>query len=220
VDDVLTDVEVRVVGSLIEKEMTTPDYYPMSLHALTNACNQSSNREPVVSYDDDLVARAIEPLRRKSLVRLVQQSGSRVSKYKHLVNETLGLVKPQTAVLAVLMLRGPQTLGELRTRASRLTEFESLDDVETALNQLMSRVPSALAVQLPRRPGQKEVRYAHLLAGEPSAEAIEAAEAHHGNSEGGGRSDRLGELERSVEELRREVTDLRGQLEAFRRQFE
>jgi uncharacterized protein YceH (UPF0502 family) len=220
VDDVLTDVEVRVVGSLIEKEMTTPDYYPMSLNALTNACNQSSNREPVVSYDDDLVARAIEPLRRKSLVRLVQQSGSRVSKYKHLVNETLGLVKPQAAVLAVLMLRGPQTLGELRTRASRLMEFESLDDVETALNQLMSRSPSALAMQLPRRPGQKEVRFAHLLAGEPSAEAIEAAESHHGNSDGGGRSDRLVELERSVEELRREVTDLRAQLEAFRRQFE
>jgi uncharacterized protein len=220
VDDVLTDVEVRVVGSLIEKEMTTPDYYPMSLNALTNACNQSSNREPVVSYDDDTVARAIEPLRRKSLVRLVQQSGSRVSKYKHLVNETLGLVKPQAAVLAVLMLRGPQTLGELRTRASRLVEFDSLDDVETALTQLMSRSPSALAVQLPRRPGQKEVRYAHLLAGEPSAEAIEAAEAHANSEADGGRSDRLVELERSVEELRREVADLRGQLEAFRKQFE
>jgi uncharacterized protein YceH (UPF0502 family) len=137
------------------------------------------------------------------------------------VNETLGLVKPQAAVLAVLMLRGPQTLGELRTRASRLVEFGSLDDVETALTQLMSRSPSPLAVQLPRRPGQKEVRYAHLLAGEPSVESLEAAESHHGNNDGGSsRSDRLVDLERSVEELRREVAELRGQLEAFRRQFE
>ena len=122
-DDLLTDVEVRVLGSLIEKELTTPDYYPMSLNALTNACNQSSNREPVVHYDEATVAGAIESLRKRSLVRVVQQSGSRVFKYRHLVNETLGLVARQAAVLDVLMLRGPQTLGELKTRAGRLANF-------------------------------------------------------------------------------------------------
>src|SRR5262245_611628 len=124
--DPLYDVEVRVLGSLVEKELTTPDYYPLSLNALTNACNQSSNREPVVDYDECTLARTIETLRVRSLVRIVQQSGSRVSKYRHLMNETLGLVTRQTSLLSVLMLRGPQTLGELKTRTARLAEYESL----------------------------------------------------------------------------------------------
>ena len=213
--DPLSDVEVRVLGSLIEKEMTTPDYYPLSLNALTNACNQSSNREPVVQYDDDTVARAIETLRKRSLARVVQQSGSRVSKYRHLVGETLGVVRPQLAVVAVLMLRGPQTLGELRTRATRFMTFENLDDVETALDQLAARTPSPLVVRLPRRPGQKEARFAHLLSGEPAPDAPESAiEPEEA------RPDRITALEESVEELRREVADLRNQLEAFRKQFE
>ena len=216
-DDLLTDVEVRVLGSLIEKEMTTPDYYPMSLNALTNACNQSSNREPVVQYDEATVAGAIESLRKRSLVRVVQQSGSRVFKYRHLVNETMGLVAKQAAVLDVLMLRGPQTLGELKTRTSRLAAFESLDDVETALEQLISRTPSPLAVPLERRVGQKEVRYGHLLAGEPTFEAPDTPEPA---TAGGRGPDRIAALEGSVEELRKEVADLRVQLEAFRKQFE
>ena len=216
-DDLLTDVEVRVLGSLVEKEMTTPDYYPMSLNALTNACNQSSNREPVVHYDDATVAGAIESLRKRSLVRVVQQSGSRVFKYRHLVNETLGLVAKQAAVLDVLMLRGPQTLGELKTRASRLTAYDSLDDVDTALEQLIARTPSPLAVRLERRPGQKEVRYGHLLAGEPTFDASDAPEP---TTPGGRGPDRIAALEAVVEELRKEVGDLRGQLEAFRKQFE
>src|SRR5690348_17286154 len=137
--------------------MTTPDYYPMSLNALTNACNQSSNREPIVHYDEGTVAGAVESLRKRSLVRVVQQSGSRVFKYRHLVNETLGLVSRQAAVLDVLMLRGPQTLGELRTRTARLAEFESLDDVETTLEQLITRQPSPLAAQLPRRSEERRV---------------------------------------------------------------
>ena len=215
--DLLTDVEVRVLGSLIEKEMTTPDYYPMSLNALTNACNQSSNREPVVHYDEAAVAGAIESLRRRSLVRVVQQSGSRVFKYRHLVNETLGLVAKQAAVLDVLMLRGPQTLGELKTRASRLTDFQSLDDVDTALEQLLSRTPAPLAVRLERRPGQTEVRYGHLLAGEP---AFEASDTDEPATTVGRGPDRIGALEGAVEELRREVADLRNQLEMFRKQFE
>lgn len=217
-DDLLTDVEIRVLGSLIEKEMTTPDYYPLSLNALTNACNQSSNREPVVHYDDATVAGAVEALRKRSLVRVVQQSGSRVFKYRHLVNETLGLVARQAAVLDVLMLRGPQTLGELKTRASRLAAFDSLDDVETSLEQLIARTPSALAAQLERRPGQKEVRFAHLLSGVPTFDAVDAPEpaAAHG-SRG---ADRIAALEGAVDELRREVADLRNQLEAFKKQFE
>jgi len=218
VDDLLTDVEIRVLGSLIEKEMTTPDYYPLSLNALTNACNQSSNREPVVHYDEATVAGAIESLRKRSLVRVVQQSGSRVFKYRHLVNETMGLVSRQAAVLDVLMLRGPQTLGELKTRASRLTAFESLDDVETSLEQLIARTPSPLATALERRPGQKEVRFAHLLSGVPTFDAVDAPEPAATSGPRGG--DRIAALEATVEELRREVADLRSQLEAFRRQFE
>ena len=217
-DDLLTDVEIRVLGSLIEKEMTTPDYYPMSLNALTNACNQSSNREPVVHYDEATVAGAIESLRKRSLVRVVQQSGSRVFKYRHLVNETLGLVARQAAVLAVLMLRGPQTLGELKTRASRLTGSESFDDVDTSLEQLIARTPSALATRLERRPGQKEVRFAHLLSGVPTYDAVDAPEPAAASGPRG--ADRIAALEASVEELHREVADLRSQLDAFRKQFE
>ena len=217
-EDRLTDVEARVLGSLIEKEMTTPDYYPMSLNALTNACNQASNREPVVHYDEATVAGAIESLRKRSLVRVVQQSGSRVFKYRHLVNETLGLVSRQAAVLGVLMLRGPQTSGELKTRASRFTTFESLDDVETSLEQLIARVPSPLATALERRPGQKEVRYAHLLSGVPTYEAVDAPEPSAASGPRG--ADRLTALEATVEELRREMADLRSQLETFRKQFD
>jgi uncharacterized protein YceH (UPF0502 family) len=218
VADLLTDVEIRVLGSLIEKEMTTPDYYPMSLNALANACNQSSNREPIVHYDEGTVAGAVESLRKRSLVRVVQQSGSRVFKYRHLVNETLGLVSRQAAVLAVLMLRGPQTLGELKTRASRLSAFEDLDDVETSLEQLMARAPSPLAIVLERRPGQKEVRYAHLLSGVPTYDAVDAPDLPATAGPRG--ADRIAALEATVEELRREVADLRNQLEAFRKQFE
>jgi uncharacterized protein YceH (UPF0502 family) len=213
--DVLTPVEVRVLGSLIEKELTTPDYYPMSLNALTNACNQSSNRDPIVHYDESTVAGAIDSLRKQSLVRVVQQSGSRVFKYRHLVNETLGLVAKQTAVLDVLMVRGPQTLGELRTRATRLVEFENLDDVETALEQLIARAPSPLASRLERKPGQKEVRFAHLLSGE-----VVYDEPDETDPRGEARPDRVRALEEAVEALRREVADLRSQLDAFRKQFE
>ena len=165
-DDRLTDVEVRVLGSLIEKEMTTPDYYPMSLNALTNACNQTSNRDPIVHYDEGTVAHAIETLRVRSLVRAMQQSGSRVTKFRHLVGETMGLTARYTAVLGVLMLRGPQTLAEIKTRAGRLTNFDTLDEVESILDGMIDRQPAPLATRLPLRSGQKELRYAHLLAGE------------------------------------------------------
>ena len=220
-NDLLTDVEVRVLGSLIEKEMTTPDYYPLSLNALTNACNQTSNRDPVVHYDEGTVAKAIETLRVRSLVRAVQQSGSRVTKYRHLVGETMGLTARYTAILGVLMLRGPETLAELRTRASRLASFETLDEVEAALNAMMERQPVSLVVRLPRRPGQKETRYAHLLAGEVTYDVPDAPDEREVPSTSrGGQSDRLGALEAEVAQLRQEVADLRAQLEDFRRQFE
>jgi uncharacterized protein len=217
VNDQLTDVETRVLGALIEKEKTTPENYPLSLNALTNACNQSSNRDPVVAYDEATVATALETLRVRSLARAVQQSGSRVTKYRHLAGETLGLTAQQAAVLCVLMLRGPQTLGELKTRTARLAEFESLDDVETAVNQLMARESPAIATRLERRAGQKEARYAHLLAGEVefhTPDPTPASPRTHADP------DRLSALEDGIEELRREVADLRSQLEAFRKQFE
>ena len=215
-DDRLTNEEVRVLGSLIEKEMTTPEYYPLSLNALTNACNQSSNREPVVQYEEATVAAALDTMRRRSLVRAVQQSGSRVTKYRHLAGETLGITGPQAALMCVMMLRGPQTLNELKTRGTRLFTFENLDDVETALNQLMARESPSLATQLERRPGQKEVRYAHLLAGEPTVvDAPEPAAARTGRD-----VDRIAELEHALDEVRKEVADLRAQLDTFRKQFE
>jgi hypothetical protein len=215
VDDLLTDVEARVLGSLIEKEMTTPDYYPLSLNALTNACNQSSNRDPVVQYDEGLVARAVESLRARGLVRAIQQSGSRVMKYRHLAGDTMSLDARQAAVLGVLMLRGPQTLAELRTRAGRLTSFESLEDVEAPLNGLIAREPSPLVARLPRRAGQKEARYAHLLSGEV---AFDTPDSTGSRAEPDG--ERIGALEEALGELRKEVADLRTQLDAFRKQFE
>jgi uncharacterized protein YceH (UPF0502 family) len=216
VDDRLTNEEIRVLGSLIEKEMTTPEYYPLSLNALMNACNQSSNREPVVLYEEATVATAVESMRRRSLARAVQQSGSRVTKYRHLVGETLGITGQQAALMCVMMLRGPQTLNELKTRGTRLFNFESLDDVETALNQLLARESPSLATRLERRPGQKEVRYAHLLAGEPIVVDTPEQAAVRTDSA----VDRIGVLEHALEEVRKEVADLRAQLDTFRKQFE
>ena len=216
-DTPLTEVETRVLGALIEKEMTTPEYYPLSLNALTNACNQSSNREPVVDYDEGTVIAAVESLRKRSLARAVPQSGSRVTQYRHLVAETLGLTERQAALMCVLTLRGPQTLAELKTRGTRLATFEDLDDVETAMNQLMARESPRLVTRLERRPGQKEARYAHLLAGEVTSDSAEPAVAV---GRGVTASDRIGELEHGLDELRKEVADLRAELESFRKQFE
>src|SRR3954467_10812569 len=158
----LNATEVRVLGSLIEKEITTPDYYPLSLNALTNACNQSSNRNPVVHFDEAAVEQALDSLRQKNLIHMVQRSDSRVSKYRHVVMETMNLNRPEIAVIDVLMLRGPQTVGEIRTRTNRLYDFVGLEHVESVLQGLIQRQP-ALIVRLPRQTGQKEVRIAHLL---------------------------------------------------------
>jgi uncharacterized protein len=196
----LTDAEVRVLGSLIEKEITTPDYYPLSLNALLAACNQSSNRSPVLHLDEDAVARAADSLREKQLVHLVDRGESRVTKYRHVVYEAMGLGRPAIAVMCVLMLRGPQTIGEIRTRTNRLYDFSSLEEVEITLNSLMSG-EAPLIVRLPRHTGQKEVRYAHLLSGEVKITEPEPE------------LDRIGKLEKEVEDLKR-------QFEQFRKQFE
>ena len=212
----LTDVEIRVVGSLIEKESTTPDNYPLSLNALTNACNQTSNREPVVDYDEDTIQHAVEALRKRNLVRAVQQSGSRVLKYRHMMADTMTLQPRQAAALCVLMLRGPQTVGEIKTRTERLASFDSLEQVEETLNDLIDRPAGALVVRLPRRPGQKEARFAHLLAGDVAVDTTDAEPPVRASAS----VDRIAVLEQTVAELRSEVAELRGQLEAFRRQFE
>ncbi|PYS56047.1 MAG: DUF480 domain-containing protein [Acidobacteria bacterium] len=214
-DQLLNETEVRVLGSLIEKEITTPEYYPLSLNALTNACNQSSNRNPVVHFDEETVARAMDSLRKKNLVHVVHKDDSRVTKYRHVMAETIGLDIPEIAVMCVLMLRGPQTVGEIRTRSNRIHDFQDLEEVETTLNALIAREPSALAVRLPRQTGQKEVRYAHLLSGEVALDnpdpAMIRAQAD---------SERIAKLEEITEELRKEVEDLRNQFEQFRKQFE
>jgi uncharacterized protein YceH (UPF0502 family) len=214
VDDPLTDVDVRVLGALIEKAMTTPEYYPLSLNALANACNQSSNRDPVVQFDEEAVAHSIESLRRRGLVRAVKRSDSRVTKFQHIVHEAMNLDAREAAVLCVLMLRGPQTMGELKTRTARLADFESPADIESVLNGLIERQGNALVRRLPRRHGQKEVRYAHLLSGEVSTDAPEPATV-------GVRADseRISALEEAVMELTKEVSDLQTRLEAFRKQF-
>ena len=210
----LSPIEVRVLGCLIEKELSTPDHYPLSLNALTSACNQLSNREPVMSLDESAVMQSIDTLRRGGFVRSIQAVGSRVPKYQHLLAEKDELSRAELAVLGVLALRGPQTQGEVRTRASRLMPDDDSSGLDSALEALISR-ESPVVARLARRPGQKEVRYAHLLAGEVTEAAEEApsAPAVAGN-------DRISALEELVTELRREVADLRAQLGEFRKQFE
>ena len=217
----LSPVEVRIVGALLEKEVTTPEYYPLSLNALTLACNQKSNRDPVVSLADETVAAALEPLRGRGLVFFVHESGSRVEKYRQRLSEVLNLDRRELAVLCVLMLRGFQTVGELRERTQRLYAFDDLAAVESCLNRMMERSPVPLAVKLPKLSGSKEPRYAHLLSGIPEASDTETT--HGTASDQVGRSsqvERIGALEHDVAALKQEVADLRSHLAEFRKQFE
>lgn len=217
----LTDVEVRVLGSLVEKQSATPDSYPLSLSALTAACNQLSNREPVMRLDESAVDQAATALRRRSLLRTIQPIGSRVMKYEHLLAEVLGLDARERAVLGVLLLRGPQTAGELHARTARLAEFAGLAEVEATLEALLAREPEPLVARLPRRPGRKEARYAHLLAGEVAADAPEAAHAADaGASPTPADDERVAALERAMDELRTELAALRAELAEFRAQFQ
>jgi len=239
----LNEDECRVLGSLVEKEITTPEYYPLSLNALMNACNQKSNREPVTNLDEPAVRQALHSLDGQSLVRSVSASDSRVTKYEHRLQEAFNFYRHEIAILCVLLLRGPQTPGELRTRAERMHHFDDLSAVHSSLNHLMQRDPPLVKV-LPRQPGTKEARYAHLLSGDvAAAEHVDRAEAPEASSNepqkgtGAGSpahqkatpqeassnsvdSARLDRLEGEVVALRDEVIALRQQFAAFRKQFE
>jgi uncharacterized protein YceH (UPF0502 family) len=225
VDALLNEVEVRVIGSLIEKQVTTPEYYPLTLNALVNACNQLSNREPVVAYDEKTVARALESLREKNLAYVFYGSDSRVPKYKHVMMEIFHLAPPELAVMCVLMLRGPQTIGEIRGRTGRLYEFADLPEVEATLENLLARDDPAMVARLPRMAGQKEARYAHLLAGEVSVVGAVAEQPRAPRTEAAvlevrAENEKVSRLEAEVETLRREVAYLREQFEDFKKQFE
>ncbi len=213
----LTETEVRVLGSLIEKDITTPEYYPLSLNALVNACNQKSNRDPVMQLHEDAVRDALGGLQERRLAGPAGGADSRVPKYEHRLQEVFNFTRPEIAVLCVLLLRGPQTPGELRGRSERIHRFEALDDVQSALQKLMQRDPALVKV-LPRQPGTKEARWAHLFSGDVAREAAQMARTAGDRSSGDG--ERIARLEEEVSALHREVGDIKDQLERFRKQFE
>jgi len=210
-DILLTDDEVRVLGCLMEKEMATPDYSPLTLNALLNACNQKSNRDPVVSYDEATVVYGLNGLRERNLIR--QSNIGRVAKYEQIFAQNLKLVTKEQAIICILLLRGPQTVGEIRTRTERLYAFSTLDEVQTSITNLEDM---QLVSRLPRQPGRKESRYAHLLSGQPEekpAETIIRAKAAP-------EADRMGELQQQIDELREEMQRLREEFAIFRSRFE
>jgi uncharacterized protein YceH (UPF0502 family) len=218
----LTSIEARVLGSLIEKEITTPEYYPLSLNALTNACNQKSNRDPVLHLEESEIRRALNHLESQSLVRSVSASDSRVTKFEHRLQDAFNFYRPEIAIICELLLRGPQTPGELRTRASRMHAFDDLESVHSALQRLAKREPP-LVTLLPRQPGTKEARYAHLLGDSLPAVAAapEISAAPHDRPPTRETSpDRIETLAEEVAQLREQVADLQSQFAAFRRQFE
>jgi hypothetical protein len=207
--DELSAEEVRVLGCLIEKEATTPEQYPLTLNSLTLACNQATNREPVVSYDQDVVTGALNDLREKHLTRVLLPAHGRVTKYRQVLGEAWALTGQELAVLAVMMLRGPQTLNELKTRTERYeADLDDMGGVEGVLERLAAR-PEPLVVLLGRQPGQREDRYAQLLGGPPDLERLNAAPA----GPHPGRANRLDQLEEEVRRLRSELDDLRVQLQ-------
>jgi uncharacterized protein len=214
----LTPIETRVLGALIEKDITTPDYYPLSLNALVNACNQKNNRDPVMTIDESAVRDALATLQEKRLAGPASGADSRVPKYEHRLQEVFNFDRREVAVVCVLLLRGAQTPGELRGRTDRMYHFEALEDVISTLDRLAQREPP-LACVLPRQPGTKESRYMHLFSGEP-AEGIAAAPAPELATHSSSSSDRLAHLEEEVISLRRELADVQQQLAAFRKQFE
>jgi hypothetical protein len=215
---VLSDVEARVLGSLIEKDITTPDYYPLSLNALVNACNQKNNRDPVMNLDESAVRDALNGLHDDGLAGPASGADGRVTKYEHRLQETFNFTRGETAILCVLLLRGPQTPGELRGRSERMHQFEDLDAVQFTLQRLMQREPPIVKV-LSRQPGTKESRYVHLLSGDvediPGVPHPPAKLFGDPDEEG-----RISFLEGEVATLRKEVEDLKQQLSSFRKQFD
>ena len=220
----LNAAEVRVLGSLIEKQITTPDYYPLTLNALTNACNQLTNRDPVVSFDETVVVRALDGRREKRLATMFTGQESRVAKYKHTLTDALLLTPAEVALLCVLMLRGPQTIGELRTRSERLFSFDTLPEIEETLNTLSARQPQPLVTKLPRQPGTKESRYTHLLSGPVDATVASGTETSPRPEPATiavrAENERIARLEQECADLRREVAELKQQFAEFRKQFE
>jgi uncharacterized protein YceH (UPF0502 family) len=214
----LTEIEARVLGALIEKELTTPEYYPLSLNALVNACNQKSNRDPVMALDDDAVSDALRSLDKHGLAGRADGMDNRVTKFEHRLQEAFNFDRRETAILCELLVRGPQTPGELRGRASRMHAFEDIGQVQSALQRLMQREPPVVKV-LPRQPGTKEARYAHLLSGDVASPAgsPEVVPTVRERSFG---EDRVGRLEKEVAVLQQEVAELRAQLATFRKQFD
>ena len=216
--DPLTQAEARVLGSLVEKQLTTPEYYPLTLNALTAACNQKSNRDPVVSYDETTITGAVDSLRDRNLVYLYYGSNSRAVKYKHMLPSVYELDPAGVAIVAVLLLRGPQTLGELRERTGRLYEFSGIGEVQETLDGLARR-DEPIVMKLERQAGQKEARYAHLLSGEIDQQAV-APSRESSAASGSMKSDRIENLEAEVERLRDEFAALRQTFDEFRKQFD
>jgi uncharacterized protein YceH (UPF0502 family) len=209
----LTPVEARVLGALIEKEVTTPEYYPLSLNALINACNQRSNREPVMDLDEEAARQALHGLEDDGLAGRARSADGRVTKYEHWLGEAFNFSRAETALICVLLLRGPQTPGELRGRTERMHRFEEITDVLAGLQKLMER-ETPLAVMLPRQPGTKESRYAHLLSGPvesaapaPAADAPVFTPAFNGNP--AGQDGRIAQLEATVAQLKSELDSLK-----------
>lgn len=214
----LTDIEARVLGALIEKDITTPDYYPLSLNALVNACNQKNNRDPVMSLTEDAVRDALASLQEKRLAGPAGGADSRVTKYEHRLQEVFNFDRREIAVVCVLLLRGPQTPGELRGRTERMYRFETLDDVQSALQKLMDRQPT-LACVLPRQPGTKESRYMHLFSGDVPADFTAGPIVSSAKASAGPLEERIASLETEVLTLRNEIADLRRELAQFKQQF-
>src|ERR1035438_2768442 len=211
----LTPIEARILGALLEKEATTPEYYPLSLNALVNACNQKNNREPVMQLNEDEVRQAVHRLQDDQLAAAIHDS--RVTKYEHRLQEVLNLARGENAVLCVLLLRGPQTPGELRGRTERMHRFEELDDVLSVLDKMMQRDP-ALVASLPRQPGSREIRYAHLLSGEPDTSLLTSAAATADSAAAAPRfldHDRILQLEAEVASLREQIAELKAQIAAL-----
>ena len=220
---ILTAIEARVLGALIEKDITTPDYYPLSLNALVNACNQKNNRDPVMTLNEGTVRDALATLQENRMAGPASGADSRVTKYEHRLQEVFNFDRREIAIVCVLLLRGPQTPGELRGRTDRMYHFEALEDVVSTLDRLAQRQPS-LARILPRQPGTKESRYTHLFSGEPpEAEVGEenvARAPSPTSTDANSSSDRIAKLEAEVARLREELSEVQQQLAAFRKQFE
>jgi len=232
----LNEIEARILGCLIEKELTTPEYYPLTLNSLRTACNQKSNREPVMNLDDDEVIMSLDSLKRYRLVLERHETGARVQKYEHNLPAKWSFSPEEVAIICVLLLRGPQTVGEMRQRSSRMYNFKDLEHVEDTLQLLLHRDDGPFVVQLPRQPGRKEMRYMHLFCGEITVDALQAEHAPEQTpftaaapqsapsvqtpAPGTDSEKRLAQLEEDVIILKNEFDILKNQFAEFKKQFE